>query len=178
MLKIGDVLDLGPLGARFAIKKTASDTDGESFDMEWELDPKTGGTPVHIHPHATESYEVLEGDFDVFVDGKWQTLSQGESASVEAGIPHTFRNTSSSTTRVYNKHQPAQKFDEYFEGLSMLVERGIITSDQMTPKAILYLAVLMTTYKEEIVSVSPPDVIMKILGFIGRLFGYKISETV
>ncbi len=59
MLRSGDVLDLTPVGAIFHIRKTAGETQGGSFEMEWELAPHTGGTPVHIHPHATESYEVL-----------------------------------------------------------------------------------------------------------------------
>jgi len=37
--------------------------------MEWDLAPRTGGAPVHIHPHAAETYEVLEGELDVYVAG-------------------------------------------------------------------------------------------------------------
>ena len=78
LLRAGDVLDLGPLGATFHIRKTAAETAGRSFEMEWELAPRTGGTPIHIHPHATESYEVLEGEFDIHVDGTWRPLSVGQ----------------------------------------------------------------------------------------------------
>lgn len=54
-MRAGDVLDLSPIGARFTVTRTAEDTGGESFEMEWELDPETGGTPVHLHPAATET---------------------------------------------------------------------------------------------------------------------------
>ena len=174
MLKPGDVLDLGPLGAKFYIKKTAAETAGQSFDMEWELAPRTGGTPVHIHPLATETYEVLEGELDVYVKGNWRTLTAGQQLTVEAGVPHTFRNSSGVVTRVHNRHQPAMRYDEYFEGLGRITSRGIVSAQRVTLKAILHLAVLMTSYREEIVSVRPPDPIMRVLGRVGRILGYQI----
>ena len=172
MLKAGDVLDLGPIGAVFHIKKTAAETDGRALEMEWELAPHTGGTPVHIHPYAVERYRVLEGAFDAYVDGKWRTLHAGEEISVEPGIPHTFRNPSDSVTRVYNAHEPAMKFDEYFARLNIIANSGAISSDRMTPKAVLHLAVLMTMYEDEIQSVKPPHVVMRVLALVGRLLGY------
>ncbi|MEX2536524.1 MAG: cupin domain-containing protein, partial [Trueperaceae bacterium] len=94
MLKSGDVLDLGPLGTKFIIKRTPSESGGQTFDMEWELAPRTGGTPLHVHPHATETYEILEGSLDVNVNGTWKTLRKGDRQAVEPGVPHTFRNAS------------------------------------------------------------------------------------
>ena len=174
MLKAGDILDLGPIGAKFFIKKTEAETDGRSFEMEWELAPNTGGTPVHIHPHATESYEVLEGKFDLYVDGVWRTLSAGERLVVEPGTPHTFRNSTAEVVRVYNTHEPAMRFDQYFEGLGRLTSRGIISAPRITPKAILHLALLMTSHEDEIVSIKPPHLLMRIFARIGRSLGYRI----
>ena len=174
MLKAGDVLDLGPLGMKFFIEKTAAETEGRSLDMEWELAPNTGGTPVHIHPHAKETYEVLEGELDVYAEGEWRTLSTGQQLVVEAGAPHTFRNSSPGVTRVFNTHQPALRYDEYFEGLGRITSRGIVSAQRVTPKAILHLAVLMTSYREEIISVKPPDVAMRLLGRVGRILGYEV----
>lgn len=169
-----DVLDLGPLGAVFEVRRTAAETDGASFEMEWTLDPETGGTPVHVHPHATETYEVLEGELDLLVDGTWRTLSAGESATVEANVPHTFRNESSATTLVHNTHRPAMAFDAYFEGLAELVERGVITSSKPSPKAMLHLAIHMTSYPEEIRSVKPPHAVMRAMARVGTWLGYEV----
>lgn len=174
MLKAGAVLDFGPLGMTFHVKKTASDTGGRSLEMEWELAPGTGGTPVHIHPQATESYAVLDGELGVFVGGAWRTLSAGESVSVSPGQPHTFRNAGSRVTRVYNVHQPAMQFGEYFGGLAKIANGGTITSARMTPGAILHLAVLMTSYPREIRSVQPPHALVRVLGAVGRLFDYRL----
>jgi mannose-6-phosphate isomerase-like protein (cupin superfamily) len=174
MLKAGDLLDLGPLGAKFLITKTAVDTAGQSFEMEWELAPRTGGTPVHIHPHAAETYKVIEGQLDIYVDGKWDTLSAGEERTVPERVAHTFRNASDEIARVYNTHGPALRFDEYFEGLHRMVARGIVSQRGMTPKALLHLALLMTSYPNEIISVKPPDLLMRLLGRLGRSLGYHI----
>ena len=174
MLHAGDVLDLTPIGAVFRIKKTAAETGGRSFEMEWDLAPRTGGTPIHIHPQARESYEVLQGELDVYVGGKWQALSSGEKLEVAPGVPHTFRNGSQAPVRVYNIHEPAMRFDAYFEGLDRIVKSGVIREGKITPKVILYLSVLMTSFKDEIRSVSPPYTVTRIFALLGRLLGYRV----
>ena len=174
MPRAGDVLDLSPIGAIFHVKKTSKETQGRSFEMEWELFPNTGGTPVHIHPHATESYEVLAGELDLYVDGSWRRVSAGEKASVGPGIPHTFRNASDAPAHVYNTHAPAMRYGEYFEGLHRIVRSGAVPPGRMTLKAILYLSVLMTSYEAEIRSVKPPHALMRILSLVARSLGYRV----
>lgn len=174
MLQAGDTLDLGALGAKFFIRKTAAETDGRSFEMEWELGPETGGTPIHVHPKASETYEVLEGMLEVYDNGVWRTLSAGERLVIEAGVPHTFRNSTAAVARVYNTHAPAMRFDHYFEGLGKLSSGGIISAQRITPKAILHLAMLMTSHEDEIISVKPPHRLMRIFARIGRWLGYRI----
>jgi mannose-6-phosphate isomerase-like protein (cupin superfamily) len=174
MVRAGDVLDLGPLGTRFHIKKTAAETDGRSFEMEWEIGPRTGGTPIHIHPHASESYEVLQGEFDVYLDGEWRTLLAGERVVVNSGVPHTFRNSTDAPVRVHNTHAPAMRFGEYFEGLHRLANSGAISPEGINPRAILSLSVLMTSFKDEIRSVSPPYAVVKMFALFGKLLGYRI----
>lgn len=175
MPRAGDVLDLSPIGAVFHITKTAGETRGGSFEMEWELAPHTGGTPVHIHPHATESYEVLEGKLDLYVDGTWRTLSAGERVSLDPGIAHTFRNASDSPTRVYNTHAPAMQFGEYFEALHRVVNSGAVRDGRTTPKGVLAMSVLMTSFKDEVRSVKPPHAVMHGLALVGRLLGFRVS---
>src|SRR3954470_17195851 len=97
-------LDMTQIGMVFHIVKTPADTKGESLEMEWELLPGADGTPLHIHPNAEDSYRVIEGEFEVNVNGTWQLLQQGEELTVAKGTPHTFRNPATSITRVYNTH--------------------------------------------------------------------------
>ena len=177
LVKTGDILDLGPIGAKFHVRRTSADTNGELLEMEWVLLPRSSGTPVHIHPAATESYEVLEGELEVYVHGKWEVLRVGEKASVPAGTPHTFRNLSDSQTRVQNVHAPAMRFEEYFGGIDAVVRSGKIAHDRMSLKAILYLSVLMTTFQNEIRSVRPPQLLMKAVATLARLLGYRLPAS-
>ena len=169
VLKSGDVLDLGEIGMQATVRKDRSESGGRSFDMEILLHPFTGGTPIHIHPQASESYEVLEGKLDVYVDGRWNSLAAGEKITVEPGVPHTFRNPVGEVARIYNTHQPAMRYDEFFLGLSGVANSGVIRSGKMTFRALLALAVLWTSMPGEIRSVRPPHAVMRLMGRLGRM---------
>lgn len=173
----GAVLDLRPIGATFHVRKTAEDTDGRSLEMEWLLAPRSSGTPIHIHPGASESYEILEGELDLYINGYWKRLSKGETATVEAGVPHTFRNPGASVTRVYNTHAPAMSFGEYFEGIDRVVRSGNIRPDRMTVRAMLYLSILMISFEDEIRSVRPPHFVVRVAATIANLLGYRVPAA-
>src|SRR5437763_1715152 len=123
MLTPKQILDMTPIGMIFHVVKTPIETNGQTLEMEWELLPEADGTPVHIHPFATETYKVLQGQLEVNINGQWKILQQGEELSVTRGIPHTFRNPITAISKVYNVHSPAMQFDRYFEGLSNLVTK-------------------------------------------------------
>jgi mannose-6-phosphate isomerase-like protein (cupin superfamily) len=59
--------------------------------LQW-LAPDATSPPAHVHPDATETFAVLSGTLTVVLDGEARELSAGESATVEAGVAHTFRN--------------------------------------------------------------------------------------
>jgi mannose-6-phosphate isomerase-like protein (cupin superfamily) len=172
----GDVLDLGPIGANFHVRKNADDTDGRSLEMEWFLEPRSSGTPIHIHPAASESYRILEGELDLYIGGKWRRLRAGQETTVEAGIPHTFKNPSDLVTRVYNTHAPAMKFGEYFESIHHVVKSGKVRSDRMSLRAVLYLSMIMTSFENEIQSVRPPQIVMRVMAAFARLLGYRLPN--
>jgi len=170
-------LDMTPIGMIMSVVKSADETQGASLEMEWELLPKAEGTPVHIHPSAKETYKVLEGQLDVCIHGKWQRLKEGETLTVPAGVPHTFRNPVERVTRVYNTHAPAMRFEQYFEDLCAIVEKlsaGRPQKLSMNFSTATHLSMLMKKYKEEIVSVNPGGFMVTVLNSIGKLRGIKI----
>ena len=177
MLTPNQTLDMTPIGAVFHIVKTAQQTNGQSLEMEWELLPTSGGTPLHIHPSAKETYKVIHGQLELKVDGKWKLLQKGEEITVPEGIPHTFRNPSSNLIKVYNTHSPALRFDDYFEGLYNLVAKlshGGKEKLEMNINTATHLSMLMKKYREEIISVNPPDFVVSLLNKIGKIRGIKI----
>jgi len=173
MLRTNQTLDLSPIGAKFIIRKTSADTQGRSFEMEWELEPDTLGPPVHIHPDAIETYSILDGEMEVFIKNKWLTARKGEKIIVEKGIPHTYKNLTNHVIRVYNTHEPAMLFEHFFEGFGKVCDSGVIRNRKASLPAMISMSVLWTKYSKEIQSVKPPFFMMKILGWIGRKKGIR-----
>ncbi len=141
--------------------------------MERELDPNTLGAPVHIHPDAIETYAIIEGEMEVYLNNKWITAHKGEKIVVEKGVPHTYKNTTNQVVKLYNTHEPAMQFENFFEGLSKVCDSGVIKNRKMSLSAIISMSVLWTKYPNEIKSVKPPYFVMKIMSWIGKRRGIK-----
>jgi len=92
------ILDLTPLGMRFTVIKTAADTNGKSLDLHWELLPGCNMKDplLHTHPHAIETYEILEGEMEFFIKDKWLNASKGDQLTVPVGITNSFQNPKNS----------------------------------------------------------------------------------
>src|SRR3954467_15874169 len=103
----------GGLG-EYLVVRSHQETEGEYVEMEWSLPANAFAPPPHRHPTQTESYEMLEGSFEVMIDGSWQRLATGESATVPVGANHPFR-LSGEPVRVRNFHRPGGRFDEFIE---------------------------------------------------------------
>jgi hypothetical protein len=73
-------LDCKEIGMTMTIVKSSDDTNGKSLEMEWLLAPRPGSPPIHIHPKAIETYEILDGEMEFFLREKgerfWTDLGQ------------------------------------------------------------------------------------------------------
>lgn len=164
-------LDCTELGMVMTIVKNSNDTGGKSLEMEWTLSPNSGGTPIHIHPAAIETYEIISGQLEVFKKDKWITARAGEKITIEKGEPHTFKNITQEYVRVYNTHQPAMNFEGFFKGLHKFSKSGLVKNGKMNLKSIIGISTLWTNYSQEIVSVNPPSFVMRAMGALGRMMG-------
>lgn len=152
------ILDMTPLGMKFTVLKTASDTNGQSLDLNWELLPGCNMTDplVHTHPNAIETYEIIAGEMEFFIKDKWLPAKTGDKLTVPKGVPHTFRNPTDKIVKVYNTHQPALKMEEYFEDVVKVLNK--VTQNRtkqfkMDFNAKLYLGALMSKYRNDIIAV-------------------------
>jgi mannose-6-phosphate isomerase-like protein (cupin superfamily) len=121
MAQPGDRFEM-PDGSIYIVRRPASETDGEYVEMEFALPAGSFAPPAHVHPGQVEEYEVIEGRFDVMVDGEWSSLGPGESASVPLAALHTFKNRSKGTIRVKNWHRPAKSFEDFIESAAGALE--------------------------------------------------------
>ncbi|HEX2097332.1 MAG TPA: cupin domain-containing protein [Solirubrobacterales bacterium] len=136
-----------PDGSVYAVLSSAADNDGAFVEFEFVLPPGCVSPPPHIHAELTEEYEVLEGNFDVMVDGSWTTLAPGQSASVSPGALHTFRNRSGETVRVRNVHRPPGRFEDYIEQICRVTRAAGIKRPR-DPRIPIYLSMITLEYPE------------------------------
>ncbi len=169
---------MSPLGMKFTVLKSSADTNGQSLDLHWDLFPGCNMKDplIHMHPHAIETYEILTGEMEFFIKDKWVSAKKGDKLEVPIGVAHTFRNPSNQVVKIYNTHQPALKMEEYFEDVVKVLDK--VTHNRTIPfsmnfNAKLYLGALMSHYRHEIIAVKPPDVVVKILGYVGKVIGIK-----
>ena len=155
----------------YLVVRSHSETGGDQVEMEWRLPPNAFAPPPHRHPTQVESYEVLEGAFEVMVDGSWRRVRAGESASVPVGANHTFRLVGE-PVRVRNVHRPGGRFDEFVERQHRFVTspgyRGL-----KRPSTALAMAVAWHEHRDLLVPTNPVlRGAVAVLAPIGRARGY------
>jgi quercetin dioxygenase-like cupin family protein len=170
-------LDFHPgMDMRWEITRSAADTGGALFEATNWIGAQMAGPPVHVHPSAEESYEVIEGTLDVFVDGEWRTLRPGGTATAPAGVPHTLRNASPEPVRLVNIHRPALQFESFFREMHALIQQGKIKRlPPKEPRSAIYVAMLFTKYPNEIRVTKPPSGVFKVLALVGRALRFKLE---
>jgi mannose-6-phosphate isomerase-like protein (cupin superfamily) len=157
------------------ITRTTEDTSGELFEATNWIEPRMPGPPVHVHPTAEETYRVIEGTLEVFMNGEWSPVNVGETATVAAGVPHSVRNTSHEHARIVNIHQPVQRFESFFRDMHRLIHEGKIKRlPPKDPRSAIYAAMLFGKYPDEIRAIKPPNQVFQALALVGRALRFKI----
>jgi quercetin dioxygenase-like cupin family protein len=140
-----------PDGSVYVVREPAAESGGEVVEMEFVLPSGCVPPPPHVHRSQVEDYEVLEGSFEVVIDGRWRTLSAGESASVPVGALHTFRNRSGDVVRVRNRHRPAMRFEQFIERICEVL-RAADVRRKRDPRVFLYLSMVMLDFEDTLVA--------------------------
>ena len=169
------ILDWDGFPGRWKITQSTEDTDGEYLEMHFDIEGTTGDSPpVHTHPHATESYEVLSGVLEVNVEGEWKQVPAGEKHSVPPGTPHTFRNRE--PVELINVHQPALEHECFFRRFHKLVTVKGVRLPPKKFRSYILMGMLFADHEQEILSVKPPQFIMRTLARAGKILGYKLPD--
>lgn len=138
-----------PDGSVYEVTESAADSDGRTVGMNFILPAGAVAPPPHRHPTQTETFEVLEGEFELMVEGEWSPLKVGESTSVPPNTVHTFRNRSGATVLVRNAHTPPGRFEDFIEQICRLLPaRGI--KGGKDPRVPIYLSMIMLEYPDTI----------------------------
>ena len=168
MAKTGDRFEM-PDGSAYVVTRAAAETGGEYVEMEFVLPPGCVAPPPHVHPRQVEAYEVIEGSFDVMVDGEWRTLGPGDAASVPVGALHTFRNSSGAVVRVRNWHRPAVRFEDFIERMCTTLKAAGVKSKR-DPRLFILLSRTFFEFDDTLVPGRRRERIpMRALAGLGRL---------
>jgi mannose-6-phosphate isomerase-like protein (cupin superfamily) len=145
MGQAGDVYAM-PDGSEYVLRTSTADANGEFVEFEWIFPAGVFTPPPHLHPSQSESYEVLEGELEVMIDGEWSTLREGESAEVPPGVDHTF-GSPKAPVRVRNFHRPALGFEPFVEEMCSIAEEKNIRGTR-DPRLPIYLAEVWRRFPE------------------------------
>ena len=103
---------LNVLGTIHIYKATAAETGG-AFSL-WELVvPPGAGPPSHTHTREDEAFYILEGEFEVHIDGQRHTAGPGSWVTLAKGTFHDFKNIGPTLARMLILATPAG-LDEFF----------------------------------------------------------------
>jgi mannose-6-phosphate isomerase-like protein (cupin superfamily) len=171
MGQAGDVFAM-PDGARYILRKPTAETNGDYVEFEWVFPPGVFAPPPHIHPAQAEEYEVLEGALDVLVGDEWRTLRAGESASVPAGVNHTFGRPKE-LTRVRNFHRPALGFEAFIERTCEQLKAKRVRRLR-DPRVPIIVATMWREFPETLQATRARDRVgMAAAASLGRLLGLR-----
>ena len=169
-------LDFHPaMGMRWEITRSTEETSGELFESTNWLDARVPGPPLHVHPNSVESFELIEGSFEVFKDGAWTTLSPGETAIIPAGVPHTFRTAGDQPAKIVTRIQPAGNSEAFFRDIHRLIHSGKVKRlPPNGPRAAIYAAMLYDRYPDEVRPTGALGWVFKALTVVGKTLRFEL----
>lgn len=78
------------LGAHYKTLLSAADSNGTVSVVD-SVSPPNSGPPRHVHKDADETFVLLSGDCEFWIDGDVFTRGPGAAVFVPRGKEHTFR---------------------------------------------------------------------------------------
>ncbi len=81
--------------------------------IEFELGPAFDGPDPHSHDDHVDSFYVLEGEPEFFVESETLRLGAGSFVAAPIGVVHTFSNPGPGRARLLNVHAPSCGFHDF-----------------------------------------------------------------
>lgn len=122
---------------------------GRAYTLLEVCVPPGGGPPPHLHRREDESFYILEGEMEFWVEGRTTTATAGSFMQMPRGTPHAFKNKTTQTTRMLVLCVPAG-FDDFMKAFATPLPSRNSPSLPPTPAEIEKLLALAPQYGIEI----------------------------
>jgi mannose-6-phosphate isomerase-like protein (cupin superfamily) len=106
------------LGNEITVKRVSHEP-GDIYVFE-QLTPPGVGVPTHVHHREDEIIRVIDGEFEIFLEGEIFKATAGEVIQLPRLIPHSFRNVGKKPARALFTVIPGANFEKFFEELGAL----------------------------------------------------------
>lgn len=116
-------------------KITTHDTTGNYDLAVIETPAKVQGPPPHTHQSYNESFMVIDGEVQFFIDGEIKTLRAGEVIDIPPHTLHTFENVSNKPSKLINIHSP-KGFRGFFEEMGISEEEKDAQMKSVAPEMV------------------------------------------
>ena len=115
------------------VKLAASDT-GSAYTVVEDNLKSTFALGLHLHRHHAETFYILEGSVDFYVDGKWMSAQTGACLHIPPGIPHAAKISEGlDNARMLMIFQPSG-FDGFLSEIAQMSQAEL--SDEKTMAAL------------------------------------------
>ncbi len=119
IIDAGQGRTLNVLGHVVKVMLSSADTHGQSFVFE-TISPPGQFVPPHSHEHEDEYGYIVEGVFEVVVDGQIYEARAGAVLYFPRHVAHGFRNIGSIPGKMIWISTPGANVDPFFEELGAL----------------------------------------------------------
>ena len=177
MARKGAVIEHPVTGERFTFLETAEDTGGGYVRIELRVEPRGFVAAPHVHPRIEETFQILSGTFAFVVDGEERRVGAGEGATIRAGTPHAWWNSSDEEGVAIVEFRPALNTEGFFETFFGLAQDGKVDPKTGLP-SMLWLAVILRSYRDFLHLAKPPLFVQRAvftpLAALARLLGRRV----
>lgn len=107
------------IGHDISLKLSSQETGGNCYVFE-AMSPPGFGVPPHVHQHEDEIGYIIEGEYEIYLDGMVSIVTAGATLNFSRHISHGFRNVGKQSGRVLFFVTPGVNFEKFFNELSSL----------------------------------------------------------
>jgi len=160
--------------------QTSADTHGQLLEVEATYPGQSTEPPLHFHPEQDETFQILEGELNIRMDGEVKRYQTGDLIFIPRKKIHSMWNSSGNSTVVNWKVEPAMNTEDMMATIAALANNGL-TNKKGVPK-LLFTVLIIKNYAEVFRLPKPPFAVQKIILWVlvpvAYFFGYtnRIKE--